>query len=78
MPLYAVTDTENSSVRLVEAHSRAAAYKHVSEDRFVVSIPDALEAARMAAEGVSIEKAVPRAKRGSSKPQEPEGFDPGE
>lgn len=64
MPLYKVTDAENGDIRLVNSHSRSAAKSYITEDRFTVTIPDPLEAARLAAEGVAIETTAPPTKRG--------------
>lgn len=87
MPIYKIVDTETNVERLVEAHSRAAALKHITEDRFVVSVPDTAEAVALVAEGVAVEKAVPPKPR---QPQQEElatpdpdapvqtAFDPGE
>ena len=59
MPIYKVTDTTDNSERLVDAHSRAAALKHVTEERFIVSVPDTAEAVALVADGVAVEKATP-------------------
>ncbi len=63
MPLYKVTDAETGDVRLVDADNNTRALRHVTEARFTVSTPDALEAARLASEGIAVEKAVPAVPR---------------
>lgn len=90
MPIYKIADTETNVERLVDAHSRAAALKHITEDRFVVSVPDTAEAVALVAEGVAVERAVPPTKRNQPEvdPAQqqlpnldapiPTGFDPGE
>ncbi len=59
MPLYAVRDLMTGDVRLVDAINNTRALRHVVEERFTAGVPDALEAAKLAAEGVAIERAVP-------------------
>jgi hypothetical protein len=84
MPIYKIVDTETNVERLVEAHSRAAALKHITEDRFVVSVPDTAEAVALVAEGVAVEKAVPPTPRQQQltitdpNAPVPTSFDPGE
>lgn len=55
MPMYAVRNKLTDKYRLVDALTASAALRHVAGDEYSVTIPKAREAAKLVADGVTVE-----------------------